>query len=70
MSKFDLGWPWMGLGGAVVLLVLMFGTDIMRSRTSGSRWWDPLWLAWLVVPMYLLHQFGEYALHYDVANRS
>ena len=70
MSKFDLGWPWMGLGGAVVLLVLMFGTDIMRSRTSRSRWWDPVWLAWLVVPMYLLHQFGEYALHYDVANRS
>jgi hypothetical protein len=70
MSKFDLGWPWMGLGAAVVLLILMFGTDTMRSRTTGSRWWDPVWLSWLVVPMYMLHQFGEYTLHYDLTSRT
>jgi hypothetical protein len=67
MNTFDFGWPWMGLGAAVVLLILMFATETMRSRTNGSRWWDPTWLAWLAVPIYLLHQFEEYPLHYDVA---
>jgi uncharacterized protein with HXXEE motif len=66
-SKWDLGWPWMGLGAAAVLLVLMFTTDAMRSRTSGSRWWDPVWLSWLTVPVYLLHVFEEYS--HDVFGR-
>ena len=58
-----LGWPWMGLGGAVVMIVLLFCTDVLRSTHEVSRWRDPLWLAWLAVPMYLLHQFEEYSLH-------
>jgi hypothetical protein len=57
----------MGLGAALVILVLMFATDVMRSRTSVSRWWDPVWLAWLAVPMYLLHVFEEYS--HDVFGR-
>jgi hypothetical protein len=57
----------MGLGAGIVFLVLLFGTNIMRSSTSGSRWWDPVWLAWLTVPMYLLHVFEEYA--HDVFGR-
>ncbi len=70
MNDFDIGWPWMGLGAAVVLLVLMLGTDTMRSRASGSRWWDPTWLAWLGVPLYLVHQFEEYPLHFIAARGS
>ncbi|HEY2559803.1 MAG TPA: HXXEE domain-containing protein [Caldimonas sp.] len=66
-SKWDLGWPWMGLGAALVILVLMFATDVMRSRTAVSRWWDPVWLSWLAVPMYLLHIFEEYS--HDVLGR-
>ena len=58
-----LGWPWMGLGGAVVMIILLFCTGALRSRPEVSRWRDPLWLAWLAVPMYLLHQFEEYSLH-------
>lgn len=60
-SKWDMGWPWIGLGGALVMLVLMFGTDVARSRPAVSRWWDPVWLAWLTVPMYFLHVFEEYS---------
>jgi Protein of unknown function with HXXEE motif len=66
-SKWDLGWPWMGLGAAVVILVLMFATNEMRSRAAVSRWWDPVWLSWLAVPMYLLHVFEEYS--HDVFGR-
>lgn len=58
-----LAWPWMGLGAAVVLLVLLFGTDVLRSRTDVSRWRDTAWLAWLTVPVYMLHVFEEYGLH-------
>ncbi len=67
MNMFDIGWPWMGLGAAVVILILMFGTNTLRSGTTNSRWWDPTWLAWLAVPLYLLHQFEEYPLHYNAA---
>ena len=66
-SKWDLGWPWMGLGAAVVFLVLMFATNLMRSRQIGSRWWDLVWLSWLTVPLYLLHVFEEYS--HDVLGR-
>jgi hypothetical protein len=66
-SKWDLGWPWMGLGAAVVFLVLMLDTDTMRSREGVPRWWDPVWLSWLAVPMYLLHVFEEYS--HDVFGR-
>lgn len=65
MTAFDIGWPWMGFGGALVLLILLFATNIMRGQSGGSRWWDPVWLAWLAVPMYLVHQFEEYPLHFD-----
>ena len=63
-SKFDLGWPWLCLGGGLVLFAVMFGTDAMRSRTTGSRWFDPVWLSWLVVPMLMVHMFEEYG--YDL----
>lgn len=58
----------MGLGAAIVLLAMLFMTNTMRSYSAGSRWRDPVWLAWLVVPIYMLHQFEEYA--YDVLGRT
>jgi hypothetical protein len=58
----------MCLGGALALFAVMFGTNAMRSRSTGSRWWDPVWLAWLVVPMLMLHMFKEYGL--DVLGRT
>lgn len=56
------GWPWIGLGMAAVVLVLMFGTNLLRSTTT-ARWRDPYWLAWAAFPAYLAHQFEEYSLH-------
>ena len=58
-----LAWPWAGLGAAIVLLVLLFATDLLRGDTGESRWRDPRWLAWLPVPVYMLHVFEEYGLH-------
>ena len=58
-----LAWPWAGLGAAVVLLVLLFGTDVFRSGNTKGRWRDAYWLAWLPVPVYMLHVFEEYGMH-------
>lgn len=55
---FNLAWPWMGLGAAVVLLIFLFGTDVL-----GTGWKDLNWLAWLAVPAYLIHQFEEYSMN-------
>lgn len=66
--NWDLGWPWMCLGGALALFAVAFGTNAMRSRPDGSRWWDPVWLAWLAVPMLMAHMFEEYGI--DVLGRT
>lgn len=60
VDQFWYAWPWMGLGMAVVMLVLLFGTNLLRSN-GGHRWLDPVWLAWCAMPVYLVHQFEEYA---------
>jgi hypothetical protein len=52
----------MGLGGAIVLLILAFFTDTLRSDTSKSRWKDPTWIAWLAAVAYMLHNFEEYGI--------
>lgn len=62
-EAFFYAWPWMGLGMAVIMLVLLFGTNLLRSNT-GSRWLDPVWLAWVAMPAYLIHQFEEYACNF------
>lgn len=73
-EQFWIAWPWMGLGMAAVMLVVLFATDLCRSGACGgsrlgSRWHDPYWLAWLPMPVYLLHQFEEYSCHTaDVPN--
>jgi uncharacterized protein with HXXEE motif len=67
-SNWHLGWPWLCLGGGLVLFAVMFGTNALRGHTTGSRWWDPVWLAWLTVPMLMVHMFEEYG--FDVLGRT
>lgn len=61
-SWFDLAWPWIGSIAAVLLLILLFGTDKLRSDLSLSRWRDRIWLSWLAVPVYMLHNIEEYGI--------
>ena len=55
-------WPFIGLGGAIVMIAILLTTDTFRGSTMVSRWRDPVWLAWLAVPLYWIHQFEEYSL--------
>ncbi|MEC5387314.1 HXXEE domain-containing protein [Uliginosibacterium sp. H3] len=55
-------WPFIGIGGAIVMFVMLLATDTFRASTTVSRWRDPEWLAWLAVPFYWVHQFEEYSL--------
>ena len=55
-------WPFIWVGGAIVMLAILLLTDTFRGSTTGSRFRDPMWLAWLAVPFYWLHQFEEYSL--------
>lgn len=64
-SGFELDWPWIGLGAAVVLLALLFGTNALRSRPAISRWRDPAWLGWLGMVVYLIHNVEEYGIASD-----
>ena len=62
MNWFDIGWPFVGLGGTIVMIAIMLMTDTFRGNTAVSRWRDPVWLGWLAAPLYWLHQFEEYSL--------
>lgn len=55
-------WPFIGIGAAFVLVVILLKTDTFRSNTTVSRWRDVVWLTWLATPLYLVHQFEEYSL--------
>lgn len=59
--------PWIGGGAAVVLLVLLFGTRLLQSEPGASRWYDRVWLSWLALTIYLLHNVEEYGI--DVFGR-
>lgn len=61
-SWFDTSFAWIGLAGAVVLLLLLFGTDALRSDRARSRWRDLTWLSWAGATAYLLHNAEEYGL--------
>lgn len=61
-SLFMNVWPWIGLGFAVVILIIAFGTDWLRQDKSRSRWRDPAWLAWLGAVAYMLHNVEEYGI--------
>jgi hypothetical protein len=59
---FDLAWPWIGSIAAGLLLILLLGTRRLRSDLSLSRWHDPVWLSWLAVPVYMIHNLEEYGV--------
>ena len=59
--------PWIGGGAAIVFLFLLFGTRLLQSEPSSSRWRDRVWLSWLAVAIYLLHNVEEYGI--DVFGR-
>ena len=61
-SLFYHVWPWMGLGAAVVLFILIFFSNNLRSDINKPRMKDPAILAWLGVLVYLLHNFEEFGL--------
>ena len=55
-------WPFIGVGAAIVMIAVLLWTDAFRANLAVSRWRDLVWLCWLAVPLYLLHQFEEYSL--------
>ena len=61
-SMFFHVWPWIGLGAAIVLLILIFCTDFLRSDKSKSRFLDPGSLAWMGAVIYMLHNLEEYGV--------
>ncbi|HLX91859.1 MAG TPA: HXXEE domain-containing protein [Puia sp.] len=63
-TLFDIIWPWIGLGASVIILILLFTTGLLRRDRLISRWRDPTWLAWLAVPIYMIHQFEEYGVDF------
>jgi len=58
---FDLAWPWIGLGFAVILAVLL-ATDVLRGDRAIPRWRDLRWLSFLAVAVYLVHNVEEYGI--------
>jgi hypothetical protein len=61
---FDLAWPWIGLGFAVVLGILL-ATGLLRSDRTVPRWRDLRWLSFLAVAVYLVHNVEEYGIAAD-----
>ncbi len=59
---FDLAWPWVGLGFATVLIILLFATNRLRTDTTQPRWRDLRWLSFLSIAPYLVHQVEEYGI--------
>ncbi|TKT57759.1 HXXEE domain-containing protein [Rhizobium sp. LC145] len=59
---FDIASAWIGGVGAIVLSVLLFATNRLRSDPSRSRWHDWVWLSWIGTAAYLLHNFEEYGI--------
>jgi hypothetical protein len=52
----------MGLGGAIVIILVLFFTNVFRGQLGRSRWRDPVWLAWLMAVAYMLHNFEEHGI--------
>ena len=61
-SWIDLNFPWVGSIAAVVVLILLFSTNWLRSDLKQSRWRDLSWLSWLAVAIYLIHNVEEYGV--------
>jgi len=61
MFAFAFVWPWIGLGAAGLLLILLT-TNALRSDRSVTRWRDMTWLTWAATCAYLVHQFEEHGI--------
>lgn len=61
-TRFDILWPWIGLAAACFIFLKLFTGDTLRHNPLISRWRDPVWLSWLSIPIYMLHQFEEYGV--------
>lgn len=59
---FERHWCWIGLVAAIILLVILFSTNVFRNERGVSRWRDSVWLAWLMTTAYMLHNFEEYGI--------
>lgn len=59
---FDLNFSWIGLIGAFIMLVLLFGTNLLLSKPEISRWKDLTWLSWMGFTAYLIHNVEEYGI--------
>lgn len=61
-SWFESNFQWIGGAAAAILLVLLFGTNLLRADQGKSRWRDPTWLSWMGMAAYLLHNLEEYGI--------
>jgi hypothetical protein len=61
MFAFALVWPWIGIGAAGLLLILLC-TNVLRSDRAVTRWGDMAWLTWAGTFVYLVHQFEEHGI--------
>ena len=64
LEWFMTVWPWIGLGAAIVLLIVLFATDWLQADKAASRWRDLTWIAWLAAVAYMLHNVEEYGLDF------
>ena len=55
-------WPFIGIGGAIVMVAILLMTDTFRGSPRYRAGVIRMWLAWLAVPLYWIHQFEEYSL--------
>jgi hypothetical protein len=55
-------WSWVGFGAAIVLLILLFATNVLRNDLKKPKWKDTTWLAWVMSVGYLLHNVEEYGI--------
>ncbi|GGF60878.1 hypothetical protein GCM10007301_20820 [Azorhizobium oxalatiphilum] len=62
MPLFAIIWPWIGLGAALALLIVLLTTDGLQANRAIPRWHDLPWLIWLGFTAYLLHQFEEHGV--------
>jgi hypothetical protein len=61
-SPFQVAFPWIGGAAALVLLILLFATNLLRSDLTASRWRDPVWISWMATVAYLVHNVEEYGI--------
>ncbi|OYW31622.1 MAG: HXXEE domain-containing protein, partial [Azorhizobium sp. 12-66-6] len=62
MPLFATTWPWIGLGAAAMLILLLSVGDGLQADRRISRWQDLPWLTWAGVAAYMVHQFEEHGV--------